>query len=297
MKRLIVIVGANASGKSELGIRLAKQFGGEVVSADSRQVYRGLDIGSGKVTLEEAGGVRHYMMDVAGVEENFTLARYQAGAYAAIDSICERGGVPILVGGTGLYISAVVEGYRLVDVTPNAELRAELEALTLPELVARLERVDPGALADIDRRNPRRLVRAIEVAEAGYLSSMRRVKLPRYACCQLGVTWPREILVERIEKRLRDRLSGGLIEEVVRLREGGVSDRRLEQLGLEYRYVSRYLRGELRSREELTEQLGIAIRQYAKEQMTWFRRDSRIRWLDMSGDPFREACERIVEWG
>ncbi len=296
MKRLIVIVGTSASGKSDLGVRLAHHFGGEIVSADSRQVYQGLDLGSGKVTVAEAGGVRHHMLDVVGVEENFTLARYQEGAYAAIDGICARGKVPILVGGTGLYISAVVEGYQLVDVLPNAGLRAELELLSLAELSERLERVDPGALERVDRMNPRRLVRAIEVAEAGHLSSSRRVNRPRYDCCQLGVTWLREVLVERIERRLRDRLAAGMIEEVVQLRERGVSDQRLEKLGLEYRYVSRYLRGEICSEEEFIGQLGIAIRQYAKEQMTWFRRDSRIYWLEAGGDIFGEACRRIVEW-
>lgn len=296
MKRLVVIAGTNASGKSALGIRLARYFGGEVVSADSRQVYRGLDLGSGKVTVAERMGVRHHLIDVVGLEEDYTLARYQEAAYAAIDGIIDGGGLPFLVGGTGLYISAVVEGYQLVDVVANAALRAELEGMSLAGLTARLERVDPGALEEIDRRNPRRLIRAIEVAEAGYLSSARRVKSPRYDCCRLGVTWPREVLVQRIEKRLCDRLDGGLIDEVAGLREGGVTDLRLERLGLEYRYVSRYLRGDLRSLDELREQLGVAIRQYAKEQMTWFRRDSRIFWLGSSSDLFEEARERIEEW-
>jgi tRNA dimethylallyltransferase len=184
-----------------------------------------------------------------------------------------------------------------VDVLPNQALRAELERLSLDELVGRLERVDPGALERVDRLNPRRLVRAIEVAEAGYLSSMTRVNIPRYDCYQLGVTWTREVLVQRIERRLRERLEGGMIEEVSRLREGGVSDQRLEQLGLEYRYLSRYLRGELVSVGELSEQLGVAIRHYAREQMKWFKRDSKIHWLGLSGDYFGEACELLGEWG
>jgi tRNA dimethylallyltransferase len=204
---------------------------------------------------------------------------------------------PFLVGGTGLYISAIVEGYQLVDVPPNDSLRAELESLTLAQLVERLEQVDPESARRIDRRNPRRIIRAIEIACAGHGHSAAQQRSPRYDCLQLGLTWPRPILEERIEKRLRERLAGGMIEEVAALRTSGVSDLRLDKLGLEYRYISRYLRGELGTLDNLRVQLGIAIRQFAKEQLTWFKRDSRILWLDPVGDCFAEACGRIEEWG
>lgn len=296
MRPLVVILGTNASGKSDLGIRLARQFGGEVVSADSRQVYRGLDLGTGKVTPAQAAGVKHHLLDVAEVAESYSLARFQRAAYDAIDAISAGGALPFLVGGTGLYISAIVEGYQLADVPPNEPLRAELERLPLPQLVARLEQADPDAARRIDRRNPRRLVRALELAAAGHGHAAAQQRSPRYDCWQLGLTWPRPVLAERIERRLRERLAGGLIEEVARLRANGVSDLRLEQLGLEYRYVARYLRGELRTLEDLRLQLGTAIRQFAKEQLTWFRRDGRIHWLDPSGDYFEEACRRIREW-
>ena len=144
MNKLLVIVGTNASGKSDLGIRLAHHFGGEVVSADSRQVYRGLDLGSGKVTAAQAGTVKHHLIDVADVREYYSLAQYQHTAYQAIDAISAAGKLPLLVGGTGLYISAVVEGYELVDVPPNAPLRTELESLPLGDLVERLEKVLAG---------------------------------------------------------------------------------------------------------------------------------------------------------
>jgi tRNA dimethylallyltransferase len=296
MQNLVVILGTNASGKSELGIRLANQFGGEIVSADSRQIYRGLDMGSGKITPAQAGTVKHHLIDVADLSDYYSLAEYQRAAYRAIDSISAAGMRPFLVGGTGLYISAIVEGYELVDVPPNDPLRAELESLPLPQLVERLETADPDAAGRIDKSNRRRLIRALEIAAGGRARTAARQKSPRYHCLQLGLTWPREVLEERIEKRLRDRLNNGMIEEVAGLRSRGVPDLRLEKLGLEYRYVTRLLRGELATVDDLRRELAIAIRQFAKGQLTWFKRDRRIIWLDPFGDYFQEACDRIQEW-
>lgn len=296
MQKLVVILGTNASGKSDLGIRLARHFGGEIVSADSRQVYRGLDLGSGKITPAQAATVKHHLIDVADVSESYSLAQYQRAAYSAIDSISGAGKLPFLVGGTGLYLSAIVEGYQLVDVPPNDQLRAELESLPLPQLVERLEASDPDAANRIDKSNRRRLIRAIEIASAGYANSAAHTNSPRYNCLQLGLTWPRGILEERIKKRLRDRLANGMIDEVAGLRSRGVSDIRLDKLGLEYRYITRYLRGELRTADALFTQLEIAIRQFAKGQLTWFKRDSRIIWLDPFKDFFQEACHRIQAW-
>jgi tRNA dimethylallyltransferase len=296
MQHLIVILGTNASGKSDLGIRLAHHLGGEVVSADSRQVYRGLDLGSGKITPAQAGTVKHYLIDVADLSDYFSLAQYQRAAYSAIDSISGAGKTPLLVGGTGLYISAIVEGYELVDVPPNDSLRAELEGLPLPQLVERLAKADPDAVSRIDKSNRRRLIRAIEIGAAGRAHSAARQRSPRYHCLQLGLTWPREILEERIEKRLRDRLANGMIDEVAKLRSRGVSDTRLDKLGLEYRFITRYLRGELPSLDQLRLELGVAIRQFAKGQLTWFKRDRRIIWLDPFRDYFQEACHRIRNW-
>jgi tRNA dimethylallyltransferase len=204
--------------------------------------------------------------------------------------------LPFLVGGTGLYISAVVEGYQLVDVPPNDRLRAELESLPLPQLVERLEKSAPDAARRIDKSNRRRLIRAIEIAAAGHTHPAGHKNSPRHNCLQLGLTWPREILLERIEKRLRERLATGMIDEVAGLRARGVSDLRLDKLGLEYRYIARYLRGELRTLDELRTQLGIAIRQFAKEQLTWFKRDRRIIWLAPFKDYFQEACLHIRQF-
>ena len=296
MQRLVVILGTNASGKSELGIGLARHFGGEIISADSRQVYRGLDLGSGKVTPAQAATVNHHLIDVADLSEYYSLAQYQRAAYNAIESIASAGKLPFLVGGTGLYIRAVVAGYELVDVPPNDPLRAELESLPLPQVVERLEKDDPDVASRIYKSNRRRLIRAIEIAAAGQGHSAAHKNSPRYDCLQLGLTWPREILVQRIEDRLRERLASGMIEEVAALRSRGVSDIRLDKLGLEYRYIARLLRGEFRTVEDLRAALVVAIRQFAKEQVTWFKHDPRIFWLDPFGDYFQEACRHIQEW-
>jgi tRNA dimethylallyltransferase len=294
--KLAVLLGTNASGKSALGIRLARHFGGEIISADSRQVYRGLDLGSGKITPEQARLVPHHLIDVADVADYYSLADYQQAAQYTIDLLTRAGKLPFLVGGTGLYVSAIVEGYQLVDVPPNKPLRAELENLPLPQLLHRLAQADPEAARRIDPHNPRRLIRALEIAAAGRAAAAARQSSPRYDCLQLGLSWPKDILEQRIQQRLQDRLAAGMIDEVAALRRAGVSDLRLEKLGLEYRYLSRYLRGELGSLDELRRQLGIAIRQFAKEQLTWFKRDRRIVWLDASRDYFQEACQRIQEW-
>lgn len=296
MRKLVVVLGTNASGKSELGIRLARHFQGEVVSADSRQVYRGLDLGSGKITSTQAATVKHHLIDVADLSDYFSLAQYQRAAYCAIDTISAAGKMPFLVGGTGLYISAVVDGYELADVPPNDQLRLELEHVPLAELVEKLENLDAAAAADIDRSNRRRLIRALEFAMSGRTRSAACRRSPRYSCLQLGLTWPREILLQRIHERLCQRLERGMIDEVAGLRSRGVSDERLEKLGLEYRYISRYLRGELGTLENLRQQLNIAIRQFAKEQLTWFKRDKRIVWLAPCQDYFSEACRLIQQW-
>ncbi len=189
--KLAVLLGTNASGKSELGIRLARHFGGEIISADSRQVYRGLDLGSGKISSEHARLVPHHLIDVAEVAEYYSLAAYQLAAQSAIDGVTQAGKMPWLVGGTGLYISAVVEGYELADVPPNEPLRAELEKLPLAQLMERLDKADPEAARRIDQRNPRRIIRAIEIAAAGRAHSAMRKRSPRYNCLQLGLCWPR----------------------------------------------------------------------------------------------------------
>ena len=293
---LVVVLGPTASGKSALGIALAQRFNGEIVSADSRQVYRGMDLGTAKVTPAERQLVPHYLLDVVDPDEDFSLAQYQALAFAAILDIARRGKVPLLVGGTGLYISAVVENYLLPQVPPNALLRRELQTLPTAELVRRLQMIDPLAASRVDAANPRRLIRAIEVAvsQPGHARDQRGEPLVRPL--QLGLAWPRAELYRRIDRRVDDRLAQGMVDEARRLLAAGVSHERLEAFGLEYRYLSRYLRGEITSLDMMAAQLKAAIHAFTRRQLIWFRRNPRIRWLDASGDPLRQAERLVAGW-
>ena len=288
LPRLIVIEGTNASGKSSLGVELALRFGGEIVSADSRQVYRRLDLGSGKITAEEMKGVPHHLLDVRDPGEFFSMADFQRLAYEAIGGILARGHVPFLVGGTGLYVDAVADGYELSDRAPDHELRAHLETFDTPALYEMLLRKLPDT--DIDPRNRHRVMRALERLEAD--DYRPGSKTPRFDLLKLGVTWPREILKQRIDERLEARLRAGMAEEVRALLDEGVSEEFMVKLGLEYKYLTWYLTGKV-GYEQMKEELGNAIKKFAKRQMTWFRRDPRIHWLDMSKDPAAEAAGLI----
>ncbi len=288
MGKLIVIAGTNASGKSGLGVELASRYGGEIVSADSRQVFRGLDLGSGKITPQEMRGVPHHLIDVCQPGDFFSMADFQRLAYAAIDGIQARGKLPFLVGGTGLYVDAVAEGYELSDRAPDLALRAELETHTTPELYQMLQEKLPGT--EIDPRNRNRVMRALErLAADDYHPGKRQ---PRYEVLKLGVSWDRETLKQRIDERLERRLRDGMGQEVQGLLDAGVSREFLMKLGLEYRYLTRYLDGEL-TYEQMVLELGNAIKKFAKRQVTWFKKDPAIHWLDMRADPAAQAAALI----
>lgn len=289
MDKLIVIVGTNASGKSGLGVELALRFGGEIVSADSRQVFRGLDLGSGKIAPEETKGVPHHLIDVCEPGDFFSMHDFQRMAYEAIDGIVGRGRRPFLVGGTGLYVASVTEGYVMSDSPPDLEYRAYLETFETPALYQMLLNAIPDT--DVEPKNRNRVMRLLEKLHAG--DDHIPHNKPRYDCLKLGVTWDRETLKRRIDERLQRRLDAGMIDEVRGLIDGGVSVEFLKKLGLEYRFITQYLTGEINSLEEMTELLSTAIKQFAKRQMTWFRRDRDILWLDMEADPMRQACEAI----
>ena len=294
MNKLVIIAGTNASGKSGLGIELALKYGAEIVSADSRQVFRGLDLGSGKVTAEEMQGVPHHLLDVAEPNDFFSLSHYQKLAYAAIDDIFARGGRPFLVGGTGLYVNAVADGYNLNDAEPDPAIRQRVEAMSLEELTELIGEKNPGALERLDLKNKRRLERAAEKALAGKGNELP--SKPRYETLMIGVTWPREVLYERIRERLDRRLKEGMIAEVENLRANGATDEFLYKLGLEYRYILMYLKGEFGSFDAFYDKLFMEIRHLAKEQMTWFRKRTDIHWIDMQKDPFDEASRLIDEF-
>ena len=289
--KVVAVVGTNASGKSALGIELAKRYGGEVISADSRQVFKGLDLGSGKVTVEEMQGVVHHLIDVREPNEFFSMADFQKMSYAAIEDIRARGRLPMIVGGTGLYVDSVLDGYVLSDKEPDLAYRAELEKLTTPELYDMLMGLTPDA--QVDRYNRNRVMRMIERIHDG--DSAVPTKEKRYESLRLGVSWPRDVLGQRIDERLERRLQEGMIEEVQGLMDRGATTEFLLGLGLEYRFITQYLLGEM-GREEMLEKLAIAIKQFAKRQMTWFRRNPDIVWLDMAGDYMSQACEAVEKF-
>lgn len=292
LPKLIVIAGTNASGKSGLGVELAKHYGGEIVSADSRQVFCGLDLGSGKITPEEMDGVPHHLIDVCEAGVFFSMADFQRLAYEAIDDILRRGKTPFLVGGTGLYVDSVADGYVMSDRMPDLAYREELEKRSTEELYAMLRAAVPDT--DVEKRNRNRVMRLLEKLHDG--DSVVPSKQPRYETLRLGVTWEREVLRGRIDERLDRRLAQGMIEEVKGLLDAGVSETFLMKLGLEYRFITQYLTGEIATAEEMKALLATAIKQFAKRQMTWFRRDTAIHWLDMSADPVAEACGLIDDF-
>lgn len=279
--KLVVILGPTASGKSALGMALAQRFHGEIVSADSRQVYRGLDIGSAKVTPQEQAMVPHHLLDVVDPNAVYSVAQYQRAANAAIADMLARGYQPFLVGGSPHYIQAVVDNLDIPAIPPQPALRAELESRPLSELLAQLEELDPRSAATIERHNPRRVIRALEVCivSGKPFSEQRRVAAPLYESLLVGIQWPRTVLYQRIDARVDERMQQGMVQEVQHLLQG-VSSERLEALGLEYRYINRWLRGEYASEAAMVERLKYAIHDFTRRQLTWFRKEARITWIE-----------------
>jgi tRNA dimethylallyltransferase len=284
-RKIIVVLGPTASptasGKSDMAVQLAKKFGGEVVSADSRQVYIGLDIGTGKVTKREMAGVSHYLLDVASAKRKFSVAEYKKRAEKVIDDILKRGKVPIVCGGTGFYIQAVVDDIIFPEVPPDEQLRTKLTKKTTDDLFKILKKKDPRRAKEIDSKNPHRLIRAIEIAtHLGYVPHLAVEPPSKYEVLEIGIKTDDKVLKKRIYDRLIARLRVGMLAEVKHLHERGLSWKRMEELGLEYRFLSRYLRGKI-TKEELLEQLNTAIWQYSRRQKTWFKRDKRIKWFSL----------------
>ena len=290
--KLIVVAGTNASGKSALGVALAEKYNAEIISADSRQVFRGFDLGSGKITSEEMRGVRHHLIDVCGAGDFFSMHDFQKLAYRAIEDILSRGKLPMIVGGTGLYIASVTDGYVMSDREPDLAYRDALEKLETPELYRMLLEKIPDIQVDAKNRN--RVMRILEKLHDG--DDHLPHKDPRYDCLKLGVTWDRETLKARIDERLEKRMRQGMVDEVKSLLDNGASVEFMNKLGLEYRYITQYLTGEIASEAEMCDQLFLAIKRFAKRQMTWFRREKDMHWLDMTADPFAQACALIDDF-
>jgi tRNA dimethylallyltransferase len=294
---LLTILGPTACGKTRLAVAAARILAGEIISADSRQVFKGMDIGTGK-DLDDYGDVPHYLLDILPPGAEFSVFDFQRHFCAAFAAVTARGRLPLLVGGTGLYLDAVLRGYRLVEVPENAGLRAELAELPLAELQQRLLALAPEQHNTTDLLHRERLVRAIEIAsceqQGGAATS---VELPALHPLVFGIRIEREMLRRRITERLKARLQGGMIEEVQRLLAAGVTPERLDDYGLEYRFVSRYLLGEL-NRNDMFQKLNAAIHDFAKRQETWFRRMEKhgvpIIWLDAAADPLAQLLEETA---
>ncbi len=292
---ILVILGPTASGKTRLGVSLAQELEGEIISADSRQVYRGMDIGTGK-DLAEYGHVPFHLIDIVQPGCEFNLFEFQRRFLDAFAEIRGRGRLPLLVGGTGMYLEAAIRGYRLVETPENPHLRRELASLSMSALADRLKRAAPRQHNTTDLLQRDRLVRAIEIAE--YERDHEAIALPGIRPLIFGIRWELAALKQRITARLRERLAGGMIEEVERLRREGIPWEALEFYGLEYRFVARYLKGEL-NRNDMFQKLNSAIHDFAKRQETWFRRMERsgtvIHWLDGAAEPFEEALRLLKE--
>lgn len=289
--KVIVIVGPTASGKTGLAITIAEKHNGEVVSADSRQVYKKLDIGTEKVTKEEMRGIKHHLIDVADPKKPFTVEKFKILADAAIADIIARGKVPIIAGGTGFYIDAVIENIIVPKVPPNKKLREQLENKTKEELFLELQKKDKNRADTIDPDNKRYLVRALEIIDA--IGTVPPIKkgVCKYRTLKIGILTDNEILKKRIRDRLAKTMTSGLIEETKKLHNDGLSFERLNELGLEYRLVSSYIRGEI-DEEEMITKMENELWHYAKRQKTWFRRDEKIKWFSLEQ---REELEEEIQ--
>jgi tRNA dimethylallyltransferase len=324
--KIVVILGTTASGKTALGVALARKFNGEIISADSRQVYRGLDIGSGKDLSEygqppllnkERDGVRsdfvpYHLIDIADPKETFSVAKYQKKTFAAIEDVLQRGKLPIIVGGSGQYLEAVVENYQLTDIKPDENLRNDLEEKSVAELFEILQEKNKSfaeKLNNSDKNNKRRLIRYLEImgksplerggstAEPGCVTAAKRGngenKNNNYNFLLLGLTYPKEILAERIHQRLINRLEKeGMIQEVSDLHDKtGLSWERLEEFGLEYKFIARYLQEKI-DYDQMVELLDRASNQFAKKQLTWFKRWEKKRGIHWIKD--QNEAEKLI---
>ena len=294
---LIAILGPTAVGKTALSLKLAEEFHGEIVSADSRQVYRGMDIGTAKPTVDEQRRVRHHLLDVVNLDETFTLSEYQHYAYAAIADLHARGCIPFLVGGSGLYVRAVLEGLSIPRVAPDHARRKELECENAAALYARLQQIDPVAAEKIDPRNKRRVIRAIEVCEmtGKPISAQQKREAPNYHVLRLGLTLPRQELYDRINARVDAMIAAGLIDEV-----RGLLDRYSADVpamsGLGYRQIELYLRGSV-SLDEAVRLLKRDTRRFVHHQYSWFRLDdTRICWFDLSTAKYADIRETVARF-
>jgi tRNA dimethylallyltransferase len=279
LNKLIIILGPTASGKSDLAIKLAKKFNGEIVSADSRQIYQEMDIGTAKVTKEEMAGIPHYLIDIIKPNQEFTLAQYKKLAVKIIKDIQKRNKLPFLVGGTGLYIQAIVDNLQIPEVKPDKKLRSKLEKKTNHELFEQLKKLDPQALKIIDINNKRRMIRAVEVClkTKKPFSQQRKKGQHLFNACQIGLKLDKETLEKKIDQRAEKMFQVGLIEEAKKLAKKYNPDLpSMSSIG--YQEIIQYLDNKI-TLEQTKKLIKTHTNQYARRQMIWFKRDKRIKWI------------------
>ncbi len=300
----VIVLGPTAVGKTAIGVAVAHAFNGEILSADSRQTYRHLDIGSGKDLKDyvvDGVPVPYHLIDIIDLPAEYTVYNYQQDFYKAFKDIQARGKLPVVVGGTGMYLDAIVRNYQLVNLPENPELHAQLEATPLEELAARLlkEQPDLHVMADLEEKD--RVIKALEIIEAKKAGfDTTEIDRPEINPLIIGTTLPRPEMWENISKRLYERIEEGMLEEVQSIHDSGISWERLEKLGLEYRFCSEYLQGKYESKDAMIEKLFIAIRQFAKRQETWFRmmekKGVNINWLEPGTKEERiEKAAKIIK--
>lgn len=312
MDKILVILGPTATGKTDLGLHLAKKLSGELVACDSRQVYKGLDIGTGKESSDrkivrkgrgfwEIGGIRVWMYDVCSPNKQYNAALYFRDAGMVIREIIERGKLPIIVGGSGLYLKALLYGISNLSIPQSSIVRDNLSKLSLNSLQKKLKKISCirwKKLNESDRKNPRRLIRAIELKVMKKYEGKKNFDglSKKDNILKIGLGVPRSTLKEKIYNRVVKRINQGMINEAYDLNKKGLSLKRMKELGLEYGILAQFLEGEL-NKEQLTTQLQIKIHQYAKRQMTWFKKEKDILWVDITTQRWREKIDKIVnDW-
>ena len=301
--KVVVIVGPTASGKTAVSIELAKKLNGEIISADSMQIYKEMNIGSAKPTEDEKQGIYHHMIDVVEPTENFNVAKYKEMAEECIEKILAKGKLPIIVGGTGLYISTLTNGIEFSEIESDEEYRKELENISLQEngveiLFEKLKAVDPEAANVIDKNNVRRVIRALEIYKVTGKTKTQvdkeSIKELKYDYLIFGMLWDRQELYDRIDKRVDIMVDMGLVDEVENLYKKGISSTAIQGLG--YKEIIEYLEKKV-TLEEAIEKIKQETRRYAKRQMTWFKRDKKIVWINAKNkeDVVEDICQSIRE--
>ncbi len=294
---MLVVLGSTASGKTKLAVALAQMLNGEIISADSRQVYRGLDIGSGK-DLDEYQDIKHHLIDIVDPGYEYNIFDFQQNVIDAYQEITNKNKLAIMAGGSALYVDSILKGYRLIEVPENIALRASLATLSHDDLVNKLQQLKPNLHNTTDLIDRDRLVRAIEIAQGEHDAQGSHNDFPDLKPLIFAIRWPREVIRQRITERLKVRMEQGLIEEVAQLHAQGVSWETLYFYGLEYRFIAQHLQGQL-SKNDCFQKLNSAIHQFSKKQDTWLRRLERngtnIHWLDGDKDVLAQAMRVIAQ--